>query len=309
MIAYGLVLKSTGNDYWVRVQGHKTIKVKLRGRIRIDNRKHTNPVAVGDRVRLEKRENGNFVILDVEERKNYLIRKSVNLSKRTHILAANLDQIFLFVTTKNPKTTTTFIDRFLCSAQAYRIPVIILFHKFDTLNSESLEYANSLKNLYESIGYSCIETSAETGLNLDIVKEKMKNKISMFGGHSGVGKSTLANTIQPDLDIKIGETSESHLSGMHTTTFAEMHPLDFGGYLIDTPGIKGFGLVEMTKEEIGDYFPEIYKLKPQCKYSNCLHLHEPDCAVLKNVSSGNVAQSRHKSYTQLLQDDSVYSHR
>ena len=309
MIAYGLVLKSTGNNYWVRLPNHQTVKAKLRGRLRIENRKHTNPIAVGDRVHLDAKGNGDFVILDIEERKNFLIRKSVNLSKRTHILAANLDHVFLLVTVKKPETTTGFIDRFLCSAKAYRIPVTILFHKFDSLEGKNLENVNTLKSLYESIGHLCIETSAITGFNLGIVKGKMKDKISMFGGLSGVGKSSLANAIQPDLNIEIGEISQSHNSGVHTTTFAEMHPLDFGGYLIDTPGIKGFGVVEMTKEEIGDYFPEIYKLKPKCKYTNCLHLNEPDCAVLEHVNNGYVAQSRYKSYVQLLQNDSIYPHR
>ena len=300
----GLVLKSTGSDYWVLTSNSRTIKAKLRGRIRMENRKHTNPVAVGDQVHLGIKENGDFVILDVKDRKNYLIRKSVNLSKRTHIIAANLDQVFLFVTTKNPKTTTTFIDRFLCSAQAYRIPVVILFHKIDALSKENLKSVYCLKNLYQSIGYSCIETSVNPALNLYMVKKKMKGKINAFGGHSGVGKSTMANAIQPGLNIKVGKISKTHNSGMHTTTFAEMHPLDFGGYLIDTPGIKGFGLVEMTKEEIGDYFFEIYKLKSKCKYSNCLHLHEPDCAVLKNLKKGKISDSRYNSYIQLLENHS-----
>ena len=304
----GTVIKSTGSWYKVRTKEFKVYECRIKGKFRVKGIKSTNPVAVGDIVSFElelNKETG--VINKIHDRKNYIIRKSVNLSKQTHIIAANIDTAFLMVTLENPKTYTAFIDRFLASAEAYRIPVVILFNKIDTYDADLLAEKNHLQEIYETIGYTCIDISAKEGTNVAKVKELMKDKTSLFSGHSGVGKSTLINAIEPELNIKTKPVSEVHNQGLHTTTFAEMYSLHFGGFIIDTPGIKGFGVVDFSKEEVGDYFLEIFALKEKCKFNNCLHVNEPKCAVIEAVEEGSIAESRYVNYLQLLDnEDSPY---
>lgn len=299
----GTVYKSTGSWYTVKSTEGTFYECRIKGKFRIKGIKSTNPIAVGDEVEFEIEEIGDEVvgiISVIEERRNYIIRKSVNLSKQTHIIAANLDQVFLMVTLNNPKTYPIFIDRFLATAEAYDIPVVLLFNKIDTYEIEELDEVKYLAKLYRDIGYTCIGISAKTGKNVGQVKELMKGKTSMFAGNSGAGKSTLINSIEPTFDIKTAEISEQHLQGQHTTTFAEMFDLSFEGRIIDTPGIKGFGVVDMEKEEIGDYFREFFELKGGCKFNNCLHLDEPSCAVKQSLEDGQVSWSRYKSYVQML---------
>ncbi len=299
----GIVYKSTGSWYTVKTDDGTFYECRIKGKFRIQGIKSTNPIAVGDVVEFEIEELGDATvgtISAIEDRKNYIIRKSVNLSKQTHIIAANLDQVFLLVTLNKPKTYPVFIDRVLASAEAYDIPVILLFNKSDTYNEEELLEVKYLAALYRSIGYECIGISATTGKNVDKVKELMIGKTSMFAGHSGAGKSTLVNALEKHLDLKTKEISEQHLQGQHTTTFAEMYDLSFDARIIDTPGIKGFGIVDMEKEEIGDYFREFFKLKINCKFNNCLHLDEPKCAVKDALDKDEVAWSRYKSYVQMI---------
>lgn len=302
----GIVYKSTGSWYTVKAENGDFYECRIKGKFRIKGIKSTNPVAVGDRVRFEVETIGDDtigIINEINTRKNYIIRKSVNLSKQTHIIAANLDQVFLLVTLNNPPTYPVFIDRFLITAEAYEIPVILLFNKVDTYAPEELDEIKFLAALYRKIGYTCIGISAATGKNVDKVKEMMKGKTSMFSGHSGVGKSTLVNTIEPDLDIKTKQISEQHLQGQHTATFAEMFDLSFNARIIDTPGIKGFGIVDMEKEEIGNYFPEFFKLKQDCKFNNCIHIDEPKCAVKDALETGEIAWSRYNSYLQMVKGE------
>lgn len=299
----GTVYKSTGSWYTIKATDGKFYECRIKGKFRIKGIKSTNPIAVGDIVEFTVEELGDEtvgIISAIDERRNYIIRKSVNLSKQTHIIASNLDKVFLLVTLNNPKTYPIFIDRFLATAEAYDIPVTLLFNKVDTYTLEELGEVKYLAELYRNIGYTCIGISAKTGKNVDKVKELMVDKISMFAGNSGAGKSTLINTIEPTLDIKTAEISEQHLQGQHTTTFAEMFDLSFGGSIIDTPGIKGFGVVDMDKPEIGDYFPEFFALKGECKFNNCLHLDEPHCAVKEALDQDKVSWSRYKSYVQML---------
>lgn len=299
----GTVYKSTGSWYIVKAANGRFYECRIKGRFRIKGIKSTNPVAVGDVVRFQVERLGDEevgIISEIEDRKNYIIRKSVNLSKQTHIIAANIDQVFLLVTLKKPKTFTGFIDRFLATSEAYDIPVILLFNKVDIYEEGELDEVKYLAALYRRIGYTCLGISAKTGHNIDKVKEMMKGKTSMFSGHSGVGKTTLINAIEPGLELKTAALSEQHLQGQHTTTFAEMYDLDWGARIIDTPGIKGFGLVDMEKEEIGDYFPEFFALKGQCKFNNCLHLDEPHCAVKAALERDEVAWSRYKSYVAMV---------
>ena len=298
----GTVYKSTGSWYNVKTDEGDFIECRIKGKFRIHGIKSTNPIAVGDRVTYEIEESGDKtfgIITNIEDRKNYIIRKSVNLSKQTHIIAANLDQVFLLVTLNNPITYTIFIDRFLATAEAYDIPAILLFNKIDTYTNEELAEVRFLAETYRKIGYTCIGISALTGKNVDQVKSLMADKTSMFTGRSGTGKSTLINMIEPGLNIKTAEISQQHLQGQHTTTFAEMFDLSFGARIIDTPGIKGFGIVDMEKDEIGDYFPEFFALKGECKFNNCLHLEEPNCAVKKALENDEVAWSRYRSYVQM----------
>lgn len=302
----GIVYKSTGSWYTVKTNDGDFYDCRIKGKFRIKGIKSTNPVAVGDRVRFEVETIGDDtigIINEIEERKNYIIRKSVNLSKQTHIIAANLDQVFLLVTLNNPPTYPVFIDRFLITAEAYDIPVILLFNKVDTYRPEELDEIKFLASLYRNIGYTCIGISASTGKNVEKVKELMAGKTSMFSGHSGVGKSTLVNAIEPTLDIKTKKISEQHLQGQHTTTFAEMFDLSFDARIIDTPGIKGFGIVDMEKEEIGNYFPEFFELKQDCKFNNCIHVDEPKCAVKDALENGDIAWSRYNSYLQMIKGE------
>lgn len=302
----GIVYKSTGSWYTVKTDDGDIYECRIKGKFRIKGIKSTNPIAVGDRVVFKVEEVGDElfgVISEIEERKNYIIRKSVKLSKQTHIIAANIDQVFLLITLKNPKTYTIFIDRFLATSEAYDIKAILLFNKVDLYDEDELTEVKYLAALYRQIGYTCIGISAKTGKNIDKVKDLMKEHTSMFAGHSGVGKSTLINFIAPGLNIKTTEISDQHFQGQHTTTFAEMYDLEFGARIIDTPGIKGFGVVDMDKDEIGDYFPEFFRLKGNCKFNNCLHLDEPKCAVKEALEKDEVSWSRYRSYVQIVSGD------
>lgn len=320
----GTVYRSTGSWYEVKGTDGAMYSCRIKGKFRLQGIKSTNPVAVGDRVVFEIEKKGDEeigIINEIEDRDNYIVRKSVNLSKQTHIIASNVDQLFLIVTLNNPPTFTSFIDRVLVSAAAYQIPVVLLFNKVDTYNDDQdelvidpetgeemlamteLDQVRVLMQLYKSIGYDCIPISAVTGKNIDLVKEKMLGKTSMFAGHSGAGKSTTANAIQPGLALKTKAISLQHKQGQHTTTFAEMFDLDFNARIIDTPGIKGFGVVDLEKEDIGGYFPEIFIHKQDCKFHNCLHLEEPKCAVKNAVETGEIHLSRYESYVQIVNGD------
>jgi ribosome biogenesis GTPase len=302
----GIVYKSTGSWYNVKTTNGKFYECRIKGRFRLEGIKSTNPIAVGDNVDFELEAKNNTetgVINRIEERKNYIVRKSVNLSKQTHIIAANIDQVFLLVTLNNPPTFTSFIDRFLVTAEAYGIKTILLFNKIDTYDEETLLEVKYLESIYRKIGYECINISATTGRNIDKVKALMEGKVSMFAGHSGVGKSTLVNAIEPSLDLKTKAISEQHNQGQHTTTFAEMFDLSFDAKIIDTPGIKGFGVVDMEREEVGDYFPEFFALKQDCKFNNCIHLNEPKCAVKQALENDDVSYSRYRSYVQILEGE------
>ena len=299
----GLVIKNTGSWYLVRTDDGRDVECKVKGTFRLKGIRSTNPVAVGDRVRISGNPGGTAFITDIEERKNYIIRRSSNLSKQSHILAANLDQCMLVATVNYPETSTTFIDRFLATAEAYRIPTLILFNKIDLYDEDDTRYLDGLVHLYTTIGYPCIKVSALDGRGLDEVKDKLRGAITLFSGNSGVGKSTLLNALLPGTDARTGEISQAHNKGMHTTTFSEMYPVDdAGGYLIDTPGIKGFGTFDMEVEEIGHYFPEIFEASAECKYGNCTHRQEPGCAVLQAVEEHRISQSRYASYLSMLDD-------
>ena len=302
----GIVYKSTGSWYTVKTDEGDIYECRIKGKFRIKGIKSTNPIAVGDLVVFEVEQIGDEtigVISKIEDRKNYIIRKSVKLSKQTHIIAANIDQVFLLVTLKNPKTYTIFIDRFLATSEAYDIKAVLLFNKVDMYNENELVEVKYLAALYREIGYTCIGISAKTGKNVDKVKDLMQDHTSMFAGHSGVGKSTLINFIAPELNLKTTEISNQHFQGQHTTTFAEMYDLNFGARIIDTPGIKGFGVVDMDKDEIGDYFPEFFRLKSDCKFNNCLHLNEPKCGVKAALDKDEVSWSRYRSYVQIVTGD------
>lgn len=303
----GVVLKSTGSWYNVLAEDGKTIECRIKGVFRIKGIKSTNPIAVGDYVQFKMGEDNKGVIHAIDERKNYIIRKSINLSKQSHIIAANVDQALLIVTLALPRTSAGFIDRFLLTAEAYHIPTTIVFNKIDLFNEnpEMMKDVNDFISIYENIGYNCIKVSATNNINLDVLKALTKDKTSLISGHSGVGKSTIANAIDANLDLKIGEISESHFKGKHTTTFAEMHTLNYGGFIIDTPGIKELGLVDMQKEEITDYFPEMHAIKNNCKFNNCLHINEPKCAVMEAVEKGTIAQSRYNSYLGIINGEEM----
>lgn len=304
---HGIIIKSTGSWYKVRTQEGTVYDCRILGKFRIQGIKSTNPVAVGDHVDFElETQKDTGIITKIHDRKNYLIRKSVNLSKQKHIIAANIDQAFLLVTVDYPKTYTAFIDRFLVTAEAYRIPAILLFNKIDLYDDHLLAEKDYLKAIYEDIGYPCLEISALNQNNLDKVKAMMSDKVSLFIGNSGVGKSTLINTIEPGLDLQTKPISDVHQQGQHTTTFAEMFALNNGSYIIDTPGIRGFGLYGFTKEEMSHFFPEIFALQNNCKYNNCSHTIEPKCAVIDAVENGEIAVSRYENYLTLLEDDEIY---
>lgn len=302
----GLVYKSTGSWYTVKTLNGKVYECRIKGKFRLEGIKSTNPIAVGDYVDFELETKNNQetgVITRIQDRKNYIVRKSVKLSKQTHIIASNIDQVFLLITINNPVTFPSFIDRFLVTAEAYSIKTILLFNKLDTYDEDALLEVKYLAALYRKIGYECIGISAKTGKNIDKVKALMVDKVSMFSGHSGVGKSTLINAIEPELNLRTKEISEQHQQGQHTTTFAEMFDLSFDAKIIDTPGIKGFGVVNMEKEEVGDYFPEFFKLKQNCKFNNCLHLKEPKCAVKEALENDEIAYSRYRSYINILEGE------
>ncbi len=299
----GIVTKSTGSWYHLRTEDGTTYQARIRGKFRIANIKHTNPIAVGDEVDFEIDKDDIAVITKIHDRKNYIIRKSVNLSKKTHIIASNIDVAFLVVTMSNPKTSFGFIDRFLITAEAYQIPVVILFNKIDVYQQDELDDLLLYKHIYNSIGYESIDISAETGLNLDLVKDLMKDKVSLVSGHSGVGKSTLLNALHPDLNLKTHQVSDFNSKGQHTTTFAQMFEWPFGGFIIDTPGIKEFGLVHIEKSELQNYFPEILELRSECKFDNCIHVNEPKCAVRDAVDAMEIAPSRYESYLTFLEED------
>lgn len=302
----GIVYKSTGSWYVVKAEDGVFYECRIKGKFRIQGIKSTNPIAVGDRVIFKTEKKGDEtvgVISEIEERDNYIIRKSVNLSKKTHILAANIDQLFLVITLNNPPTFTSFIDRFLVTAEAYHIKTILLFNKVDTYTEDELDEVKYLAAVYRDIGYECLGISAKTEKNLDKLQEMMKDKVSIFAGHSGVGKSTLINAVEPGLDLKTKEISEQHKQGQHTTTFAEMFDLSIGAKIIDTPGVKGFGVVDIEKEELTDFFPEFFKRKSHCKFNNCLHVKEPGCAVKQALEAGEIPWSRYRSYLQLLEGE------
>jgi ribosome biogenesis GTPase len=302
----GLVYKSTGSWYTVKTNLGATYQCRIKGKFRLKGIKSTNPIAVGDNVDFELETNNDDVtgvIHKIHDRSNYIVRKSVNLSKQTHIIASNIDQVFLLITIDNPPTFTSFIDRFLVTAEAYAVKTVLLFNKIDTYSEETLDEVRYLAHVYRKIGYECIGISAETGKNVDKVKSLMIGKVSMFAGHSGVGKSTLVNAIEPNLDLKTKAISTQHSQGQHTTTFAEMFDLSFDAKIIDTPGIKGFGIVDMDKEEVGNYFPEFFELKQECKFNNCLHTEEPKCAVKAALDKDEISYSRYRSYLQILEGE------
>ncbi|MBR0489622.1 MAG: ribosome small subunit-dependent GTPase A [Prevotella sp.] len=329
----GLVIKNTGSWYTVKTDDGQVVDCKVKGNFRLKGIRSTNPVAVGDRVVISSAQTeskgergceGAFVpseyfwITAIEDRKNYIIRKSSNLSKQSHILAANVDQAFLFVTINYPETSLTFIDRFLASAEAYRVPVVLIFNKTDLLNEDELRYQRMVMDLYENIGYQCFAISLNNPLSS--VKSLLQGKITLLSGNSGVGKSTFINTLVPGLNLRTNEISDAHNTGMHTTTFSEMIPLPIdtefheaskaspmgggleGAYLIDTPGIKGFGTFDMEKEELTSYFREIFHFSKECRFNNCTHTHEPGCAVLQALEDHYIAQSRYNSYLSMLED-------
>ena len=302
----GLVYKSTGSWYSVKTPSNEQFDCRIKGKFRLDGIKSTNPIAVGDYVDFELEKNSDVitgVINNICERKNYVLRKSVNLSKQTHILASNIDIVFLIITISSPVTSTNFIDRFLLTSNAYSINTVLLFNKIDLLDEAEKKVLKKLIEIYTNIGYKCFEISAKNQYNTDKVKFLMKDNISMFGGHSGVGKSTLINSLQPNLNLRTNNISVQHSQGQHTTTNAELFDLDFGAKIIDTPGIRGFGIVDFNKGDIKNYFPEFYKLINQCKFNDCMHVNEPKCIIKQYVEDGKIAISRYENYLQILEDD------
>jgi len=298
----GLVIKNTGSWYTVKTDDGNVVESKIKGNFRLKGIRSTNPVAVGDRVEIVRNQEGTAFITNIEDRRNYIIRKSQNLSKQSHIIAANVDQAFLLVTVNHPQTSTTFIDRFLASAEAYSVPVVLVFNKTDLLTEDELEYQKMMIDLYETVGYSCVAISAEKGDGIDDLLGLLEGKTTLLSGNSGVGKSTLINKIVPGVNLRTSDISDSHNTGMHTTTFSEMIQLEKGGYIIDTPGIKGFGTFNMEPSEITGYFKDIFKFSKNCRFNNCTHTHEPGCAVLKAVEEHYIAQSRYQSYLSMLND-------
>ncbi|RKS01577.1 MULTISPECIES: ribosome small subunit-dependent GTPase A [unclassified Flavobacterium] len=302
----GLVYKSTGSWYTVKAEDATFYECRIKGKFRMKGIKSTNPIAVGDIVDFELDDTSDDItgtIHNIHERKNYIVRKSVNLSKQTHIIASNIDIVFLLITINNPPTTTSFIDRFLVTAEAYGIEAVLVFNKIDTYDEAMRDEQLYLQYIYSEIGYKCLRASAIEKKGIDELKSMMTGKVSMFSGHSGVGKSTLVNALEPNLNLKTKHISEQSKQGQHTTTFAEMYDLSFDAKIIDTPGIKGFGIVDMEPSEISDYFPEFFKLKEQCKFNNCLHKEEPHCAVKQALEDNKIAWSRYNSYLKILEGD------
>ena len=302
----GTVYKSTGSFYSVKTENNEFFECRIKGKFRMKGIKSTNPIAVGDVVDFELDETTDETvgqIHNIHDRKNYIVRKSVNLSKQTHIIASNIDVVFLLITINNPPTTTSFIDRFLVTAEAYDIETVLVFNKIDTFDEAMLDEQLYLQHIYSEIGYKCLRISSTEKKGIEQLKEMMIEKTSMFSGHSGVGKSTLVNALEPNLNLKTKHISEQSKQGQHTTTFAEMYDLSFDAKIIDTPGIKGFGIVDMESAEISDYFPEFFKLKDQCKFNNCLHKEEPHCAVKEALENDKIAWSRYNSYIKILEGD------
>lgn len=298
----GLVIKNTGSWYTVKADDGSVVESKIKGNFRLRGIRSTNPVAVGDRVEIVCNVEGTAFITQIEDRRNYIVRKSQNLSKQSHIIAANVDQAFLMVTVSHPQTSTTFIDRFLASAEAYSVPVVLVFNKTDLLTPEERHYQQMMVTLYETVGYVCREVSAVQGDGIDGLRALLSDRVTVLSGNSGVGKSTLINALVPGVNLRTAEISDAHDAGMHTTTFSEMIELPAGGYLIDTPGIKGFGTFDMEPEEISSYFKEIFQTSQHCRFSNCTHTHEPGCAVIEAVENHYIAASRYQSYLSMLED-------
>ena len=305
----GLVIKNTGSWYTVHTETGKDIESKIKGNFRLKSIRSTNPVAVGDWVQIEENKEGTAFITAIEERKNYIIRRASNLSKQSHIITANIDCAMLILTVNYPVTTTIFIDRFLATAEAYRVPVKLVFNKIDRYNEEDQAYMEALITLYSTIGYPCLKVCAKNETGLEELQSDLQDRVTLLSGHSGVGKSTLINKLVPGVSLKTGTISEYHNKGMHTTTFSEMIALPQGGYLIDTPGIKGFGTIEMEGAEIAHYFPDIFRFATECKFNNCTHRHEPGCAVLEAVQAHWISESRYKSYLSILEDKNESKYR
>ena len=300
----GLVIKSTGSWYRVLASGSKVVECKFKGKFKIKGIRNTNPIAVGDHVNfIVDTSDGTGLITEIENRTNYIIRRSTNLSKETQIIAANIDLAFLILTVAYPTMRIGFIDRFLATAEAYRIPVQLIFNKIDRYNEKQLTGMNELLYIYKKVGYPCHTISALKGENISTIKDQLTGKVCVFAGNSGVGKSTLANAIDPTLNLKTDEISDAHNKGKHTTTFAQMYPLENGGFLIDTPGIKGFGVFDMYKEEIFHFFPEIFRVSAGCQFHNCTHTHEPKCAVKQAVMDGEISELRYNSYLNIYYDE------
>ena len=301
----GIITKSTGLWYDVRTENGETIPCRLRGKFRIDGNKNTNPAVVGDNIVFDLEKDNTGYITHIEKRKNYIDRKSTKLSKINHLIAANIDQAFLVVTLKEPRTSLGFIDRFLVACEGFRIPVCIVFNKMDIYSPKEKNKIDELAKLYQSIGYDVVQSSVLKDESINLIKQMMKGKVSLFSGHSGVGKSAMINAIDSELNLKVGEISQFHSKGKHTTTFAQMFPLTQGGFIIDTPGIKEFGLIQYSKEEIRDYFPEIRIYNNQCRFNNCCHVNEPNCAVKKAVEEGKIPSSRYSNYLAILEADDM----
>ena len=305
----GIVIKNTGNLYLVRTDAGKDIFCTAKGKFRLKGIRSTSPVVVGDRVVIEQQGDDMAYITAIDDRKNYIVRKASKLSKHSHILAANIDLALLCVTVRAPETTTVLIDRFLATAEAYNVPVCLLFNKIDLYDEIDLEYVDALINLYSIIGYQCAKVSVVTEMGIDKIKDLVKNNVTLLAGHSGVGKSSIINKLQSKTELKVGDISEFHEMGMHTTTFSEMIELDDGGFVIDTPGIKGFGTIDMDPDEVSHYFPEIFKFSSKCRFNNCMHINEPDCAVLEALENHYISQSRYKSYLNILEDTDFEKYR
>lgn len=307
----GLVIRNTGYSYTVKADGTGDIyECKIKGNFRIKGIRTTNPVAIGDRVEfVPQQEENAALIIKLEERRNYIIRKSTNLSKQSHIIAANVDQCFLIVTVTQPETSLTFIDRFLASAEAYSVPVVLVFNKIDLVDDEWKAYLDAVINLYTTIGYECMQVSARTGEGIEAVRAMLAGRVTVLSGNSGVGKSTLINALFPDLQLRTAEISDAYNTGRHTTTFSEMYEVNDGGYIIDTPGIKGFGTFDMKREEISHYFRDIFQHSADCRFNNCTHTHEPGCAVLAAVDNHDISESRYNSYLSMLEDESEDKYR
>lgn len=299
---FGLVVRNTGSWYTVKTDDGRMVDSKIKGNFRLKGIRSTNPVAVGDRVEIVENAEGTAFITAIGDRRNYIIRKSPNLSKQSHIIAANVDQALLVVTVNRPQTSTTFIDRFLASAEAYRVPVVLVFNKTDILDDDERRYQDMMIALYENIGYECRAVSAATGSGVEELREMLVGRVTVLSGNSGVGKSTLINSLLPGVNLRTAEISDAHNTGMHTTTFSEMLPLPEGGYIIDTPGIKGFGTFDIEPEELTGYFRDIFHFSKDCRFSNCTHRHEPGCAVLRALEDHYIAESRYQSYLSMLDD-------